>query len=132
MNNAGTHGDITWIIWMIALPYIIWFLGDIICKLYAISPSKTVYVKQYVDRPVKTVYRRITQPQQIVAREPKTQQTRQTQQTQTDPIILKEAVEGLTSLGAKRSRAKKIVQDIASRKNYSSVEELLGDCFPYL
>ena len=132
MNNAGTHGDITWIIWMIALPYIIWFLGDIICKLYAISPSKTVYVKQHVDRPVRTVYRRIAQPQRIVTREPKTRQTRQTQQTQIDPIMLKEAVEGLTNLGAKRSRAKKIVQDITSRKNYSSVEELLGDCFPYL
>ena len=131
MTNAGTYGDVTWIVWAAALPYIIWFLGDIICKLYDLSPSKTVYVKEYIDRPVvKTVYRTKTttrpQPQQIVIQEPKTQQK------QVDPVIPKEAVEALANLGVKKSQAKKIVKDVTSKKDYSSVEELLGDCFPRL
>jgi hypothetical protein len=131
MTNAGTYGDVTWIIWAMVLPYIICFLGNVICKLYEISPSKTVYVKEYVDRPVvKTVYRtkRVTRPQvqQVAIREPKIQQI------QVDPVMLEEAVEGLAGLGVKKSQAKKMVKDMTSKKDYSSVEDLLGDCFSQL
>ena len=131
MNNAGTYGDVTWIIWAIVLPYIIWFLGDIICKLYAISPSKTVYV----DRPVvKTVYRSryVTVPQS-----PKPQKATTVAPTKKEPVVVdvsmvNEAVAGLTNLGVKRSEARKMVNTLCQKKKYSSVEDLLADCFSKL
>ena len=132
MNNAGTYGDVTWVIWAFVLPYIIWFLGDFICKIYDIMPSKTVYVKEYVDRPViRTIYKRVNSPQPAVSDSKSASQPKPKEQT-VDPVIFSEAVSGLTGLGVKKSEAKKMVTRLYSKQNYSSVEELLSDCFSQL
>ena len=112
---------------MMINPYIIWFLGDILCKIYEISPSKTRYVTRYVEKPVvRTVYRSkiITRPQSIKIQEK--------QKKRENPVMFKEAVAGLANLGVNKSQAKNIVKEMTSKKNYSSVEELLGDCFSQL
>mgnify|MGYP001242415343 CR=1 FL=1 len=129
MNNAGTYGDVTWIIWAAALPYIIWFITDMICRIYEAMPSKTVYVKEYVDRPVvRTIYKKVNSPQPIVSKtkvEPK-------KEKETDSIILNEAVSGLVGIGVKKSEAKKMVKKLCSKESYSSAEKLLSDCFSQL
>lgn len=132
MNNAGTYGDVTWIIWAIVLPYIIWFLGDIICKIYDIMPSKTVYVREYVDRPtIRTIYKKVYSAQPVASNPKATSQPKPKEQA-VDPVIFSEAVSGLASLGVKKSEAKKMVKRLCSKENYSSVEELLSDCFSQL
>ncbi len=111
MENTGTYGDITWIIWMGVLPYIMWVLGDFICKIYDIIPSKTVYV----DRPVvKTVYRSrvVTVPQP-----PKPQKATTVTPTKKEPVavdvsMVNEAVAGLENLGVKKSEARKMVNTL--------------------
>ena len=131
MENTGTYGDITWIIWMGVLPYIMWVLGDFICKIYDIMPSKTVYV----DRPVvKTVYRSrvVTVPQS-----PKPQKATTVAPTKKEPVavdvsMVNEAVAGLANLGVKKSEARKMVNTLCQKKKYSSVEDLLADCFSKL
>ena len=135
MENTGTFGDVTWIVWAAALPYIIWFLGDIVCKIYAISPSKTKYVTQYVEKPVvKTVYRRkiVTRPQSFVA-QPEEKVAVNIGKIETiDTSMIDEAVAGLVNLGVKKSNAKKMVKTLCLDKKYTSVEDLLGDCFAKL
>ena len=139
MENTGTFGDVTWIVWAAALPYIMWVLGDIVCKIYAISPSKTRYVTQYVEKPVvKTVYRRkiVTRPQSFVA-QPEERVAVATDhsvaKTETvDTSMISEAIAGLVNLGVKKSEAKKIVKNRCLKKKYSSVEDLLRDCFSQL
>ena len=132
MNNAGTYGDVTWIIWAIVLPYIIWFLGDIICKIYDIMPSKTVYVREYVDRPtIRTIYKKVYSPQPVASNPKVTSQPKPKEQA-VDPVIFSEAVSGLVSIGVKKSEAKKMVKKLCSKESYSSAEKLLSDCFSQL
>jgi len=142
MENTGTFGDVTWIVWAAALPYILWFLGDIICKIYAISPSKTRYVTQYVEKPViKTVYRRkiVTRPQSLVAQSEEKVAVNHVvtgysvgKAETVDTSMINEAVAGLVNLGVKKSEAKKMVKTLCLKKKYTSVEDLLGDCFSKL
>ena len=126
MENIGSSGDdVTWIIWAFAVPFILWFGGDIVCRIIDIfySNTKTVFLPVYV-----------TVPTEESSVEDKSCEEKQdaVQSCETDQTIVDEAISGLSNLGLKKKDAKKLVDGLCSAKTYDSAEKLLADCFSQL
>ena len=126
MENIGSSGgDVTWIIWAFAIPFILWFGGDIVCRIIDIcySNTKTVFLPVYV-----------TVPTEESSVEEKSCEKKQdpVQSCETDQTMVDQAISGLSNLGLKKKDAKKLVDGVCSTKTYDSVEKLLADCFSQL
>ena len=119
MENIGSSGgDVTWIIWAFLIPFILWFGGDIICRIIDILSPDTVYV----EKPVYIVTH---------AEEPSEKKSSK-KKPSTSQTIIDQAVSGLSNLGVKKKDAKSMVDGLCSTKTYTSVEKLLADCFSQL
>ena len=117
MENIGSSGgDVTWVIWAFAIPFILWFGGDIVCRIIDICYSNTAYIPIYV----------------AIEENPAEKKQDAVQNCKTDQIIVGQAISGLCNLGVKKKDAKKLVDGLCHTKNYDSVEKLLADCFSEL
>ena len=57
------------------------------------------------------------------------EETKEVEQPKTDPVIIKEVIATLKSMGHKAGEASKIVKDLTASKQYSKAEDLLVDVY---
>ena len=125
MENIGSSGgDVTWIIWAFAIPFILWFGGDIICRIIDILSPDTIYV----EKPVYIV----THAEESSEKKSSKKKKKKKKKPSTSQTIIDQAVSGLSNLGVKKKDAKSMVDGLCSTKTYTSVEKLLADCFSQL
>ena len=57
------------------------------------------------------------------------EETKEVEQPKTDPVIVKEVIATLKSMGHSAGEAAKIVKDLTAKKQYSKAEDLLIDVY---
>ena len=119
---------LAWILFWLTIPMVLLLITKIVDTVMNMWPVeyRTVERIVYVDRPVtktKTVY---------VDRPKKTKITQKKSDKSEKPDFLHEVVSGLSSLGLKKTDAKKMVSRIYSPKTHPDVDSLLRDCISKL
>ena len=119
---------LAWILFWLTIPMVLLLITKIVDTVMNMWPVeyRTVERIVYVDRPVtktKTVH---------VDRPKKTKITQKKSDKSEKPDFLHEVVSGLSSLGLKKTDAKKMVSRIYSPKTHPDVDSLLRDCISKL
>ena len=130
---------LAWMLFWLTLPMVLLLITKIVNMVMDMSPVeyRTVERIVYVDRPVtktKTVY--VDRPKKTKKETKKTKKEIKITQKKSDksekPDFLHEVVSGLSSLGLKKTDAKKMVSRIYSPKTHPDVDSLLKDCISKL
>ena len=131
---------LAWILFWLTIPMVLLLITKIVDTVMNMWPVeyRTVERIVYVDRPVtktKTVHvdRPVTKTKTVhVDRPKKTKITQKKSDKSEKPDFLHEVVSGLSSLGLKKTDAKKMVSRIYSPKTHPDVDSLLKDCISKL